>query len=209
MIFESLGLGRSRPSTPARSQEQASDGGARQSSHSSTTIGSSYSPSSSSRAGSMKRYSNNLFGSGKLRDYTYMRTAHNKSHSRVQTSMSSADTSYKSIPSSEDMQSSTPPDIGADQPQIRSAALLAPSPYEEIPESSDMALPWSLGASAYKRASMALQQAISEIEEEEPEDEVVLPRSAPIVRLGVEHRRSPEVVSNFLLVANSLLSFTR
>ncbi|KAK0240316.1 hypothetical protein EDD85DRAFT_950149 [Armillaria nabsnona] len=194
MIFESLGLGRSRPSTPARSQEQASDGGARQSSHSSTTIGSSYSPSSSSRAGSMKRYSNNLFGSGKLRDYTYMRTAHNKSHSRVQTSMSSADTSYKSIPSSEGMQSSTPPDIGADQPQIRSVPLLAPSPYEEIPESSDMALPWSLGASAYKRASMALQQAISEMEEEEPEDEVVLPRSAPIVRLGVEHRRSPEVM---------------
>ncbi|KAK0459548.1 uncharacterized protein EV420DRAFT_272427 [Desarmillaria tabescens] len=195
MILESLGLGRSRPSTPARSQEQASDGGARQSSHSSTTIGSSYSPSSSSRAGSMKRYSNNLFGSGKLRDYTYMRTAHNKSHSRAQTSMSSAETSYKSIPSSEGMQSSTPPDTGSDQPQIRSAPLLAPTPYnEQIPESPDMALSWTLGASAYKRASMALQQAISEMEEEEPEDEIVLPRSAPIVRSSVDHRRSPEVM---------------
>ncbi|KAK0199215.1 hypothetical protein DFS33DRAFT_1388913 [Desarmillaria ectypa] len=210
MILESLGLGRSRPSTPAKSQEQASDGSARQSSHSSTTIGSSYSPSSSSRTGSIKRYSNNLFGSGKLRDYTYIRTAHNKSHSRAQTSMSSAEMSYKSIPFSEGVQSSTPPDISSDQPQIHSAPLLAPTPYnEQIPESPDMALSWSLGASAYKRASMALQQAISEMEEEEPEDEIVLPRLAPIVRSSVDHRRSPEVVSNFLLAANSLLSFTR
>ncbi|KAG7452682.1 uncharacterized protein BT62DRAFT_925232 [Guyanagaster necrorhizus] len=194
MILESLGLGRSRPSTPARSREEASDGGARQSSHSSTTMGSSYSPSSSSRASSMKRYSNNLFGSGKLRDYTYMRTAHNKSHSRAQTSMSSAETSHQSIITSESMQSSTPPDMGSNHLQIRSTPLLVPTTYnEQIPESSDMALPWSLGASAYKRASMALQQAISEMEEEEPEDEIVLPRSAPIVRLGIEHRRSPEV----------------
>ncbi|KAK0210577.1 hypothetical protein DFS33DRAFT_1483647 [Desarmillaria ectypa] len=194
MILESLGLGRSRPSTPAKSQEQASDGSARQSSHSSTTIGSSYSPSSSSRTGSIKRYSNNLFGSGKLRDYTYIRTAHNKSHSRAQTSMSSAEMSYKSIPFSEGVQSSTPPDISSDQPQIHSAPLLAPTPYnEQIPESPDMALSWSLGASAYKRASMALQQAISEMEEEEPEDEIVLPRLAPIVRSSVDHRRSPEV----------------
>ena len=139
MLFETLGL-RNRGAAPSKSQENVSD-----------------------TAGSGRRYSNNLFGSGKLRDHTYIRNA--RGSSRAQ-SAASSDVQYED--------------------SVRSAPLNVPSPYGEQP---------TFAKSAFKRASLALEHAIHEMEEEDaPEDEVVLPRSAPIVRSSIEQRLSPEPV---------------
>ncbi|KIY66295.1 hypothetical protein CYLTODRAFT_423574 [Cylindrobasidium torrendii FP15055 ss-10] len=137
MLLESLGL-RSRAATPSKSQENVAT------------------PSTPTTPRSAKRYSNNLFGSNRFRDQTYMRSVQ-KAGSRAQSAASS--------------------DVDAfDEP--------SPTPISKA---------------AFKRASLALKQAIDEMEEEEPpEDEIVLPRSPPIVRSSIDHKRgaSPDPFSS-------------
>ncbi|KAF9050666.1 hypothetical protein BDZ89DRAFT_587564 [Hymenopellis radicata] len=177
MLFESLGF-RARAATPSKSQENVSDGGA----GASTSSIHSYTPSSPASR-STKRYSNNLFGSGKFRDYTYVRNASSKASSRVHSS-TSTDTSPHTL--SFDTNNTDPF-------AIHSAPLTVPAPFGD-PQPS-VGIPKALGKAAYKRASLALEQAINEIEEEDeegPEDEVVLPRSAPIMR--DHHRLSPDPI---------------
>jgi hypothetical protein len=71
-------------------------------------------------------------------------------------------------------------------PVIRSAPLNPPGPYIEHPSSAaEHRPPKNLNPAALKRASLALEEALKEIEEEmgeEAEDEIVMPRSAPASR---------------------------
>jgi len=69
MFLQTLGRLRSKPSAGSTSGDSF-DGAARESLRSTETTSSSL-PSTPSSA---KRYSNNMFGSGKFRDYTYLRS---------------------------------------------------------------------------------------------------------------------------------------
>lgn len=183
MLLESLGL-RTKYATPTDKTETPM----RQSTRSSLT----HSPSSGR---STKRYSNNLFGSGRLRDYSYVRSATSPSKhssSRVTSAApSEVSTSTSSVfgPSHEYRSTTPENDVLDNRQAVRSAPLIPPAPYGErsIPASAEYRLSKSLGPSAFKRASLALEEAIRELEED-AEDEIVMPRSAPITRANVEAR---------------------
>ncbi|KAK7014989.1 hypothetical protein R3P38DRAFT_2998808 [Favolaschia claudopus] len=150
--------------------------------------------SSSSTGTFSKRYSNNLFGSNRFRDYTYLRSvAQAKSRasdsSRTQTT-SYAESARSTTPDSSALPSSS---SGVEPLTVRSAPLIPPAPYGGQPLSvAEYRLSKTLGPSALRRASMALEDAIKAIEEE-AEDEILLPRSAPIPRGSFDSQRSKEV----------------
>ncbi|KAJ6630648.1 hypothetical protein B0H10DRAFT_2427735 [Mycena sp. CBHHK59/15] len=184
MIIETLGL---RP-TP-RSEEDESSVSAR----------SAMSGGASSSGASSKRYSNNLFGSGRFRDYSYMRSvaaAQSKTASMRTSGSSRAYTSsYDSMrPVTPDANASSSTSSSPETLAVRSAPLIPPAPYGGQPLSvAEYRLSKTLGPSVLRRASLALEEAIKAIEEE-AEDEIVMPRSAPIPRGSLEvQRQSPEV----------------
>ncbi|KAJ3792694.1 hypothetical protein GGU11DRAFT_474601 [Lentinula aff. detonsa] len=182
MILESLGL-RTKYTTPSDKSENSM----RQSTRSSLT----HSPSSGRSA---KRYSNNLFGSGRLRDYSYVRsaTSPNKHTSSRVTSVAPSEisTSTSAFGPSHEIRPSTPEnDVLNSKQSVRSAPLIPAAPYGQhnALASAEYRLSKSLGPSAFKRASLALEEVIRELEED-AEDEIVMPRSAPISRANVESR---------------------
>ncbi|KAJ7063159.1 hypothetical protein C8F01DRAFT_1131766 [Mycena amicta] len=170
MIIETLGL------RPKQSADEFS------SSRSALSIGS---------TSSSKRYSNNLFGSGRFRDYSYVRSVQSKTSSirtidSSRTQTASHDSLGAHLDNNETSLSSTP-----DALTVRSAPLNPPAPYGGQPLSvAEYRLSKSLGSSGLRRASLALDEAIRSIEEE-AEDEIVMPRSAPIAR-GSFDRQSPD-----------------
>lgn len=204
MILETLrGIRSKSAGITQRSQESVREGDEssfRQSIQSTTTVSSSLPPSSLSSSPSnrsTKRYSNNLFGSGRFRDYAYLRSA-TKGGSRTQSfTPTESSQSYLGTTSSvaESLRPITPessgvissvqssPDEKFDQP----AALVLTGSYVEQPLSvAEYRITKTLGPSVLKRASLALEEAIKELEEE-AEDEIVMPRrSTPIPRTTVE-----------------------
>jgi serine/arginine repetitive matrix protein 2 len=170
----------------------------------SNTTASSFSPSGSSvrsspSSRSAKRYSNNLFGSGRMRDYNYNRSQRSGSQRSV-LSVTPAESSlvvqgnsrYSDRPITPDGEasvasSSIPSSPMNDKtPVVRSAPLNPPSPYvDHSPSAAEYRISRALNPAALKRASLALEEALKEIEEEigeEAEDEIVMPRSAPASR---------------------------
>jgi serine/arginine repetitive matrix protein 2 len=155
------------------------------------------SPSSSTR--STKRYSNNLFGSGRFRDYSYIRGMTNRG-SKGTTSSVSVDSSSgvrEGSASYPDNLRPIPPDTGATRsiqstpeqlPLARSAPLLSPPPPYENQSSPTFAAEYrlskTLGPAGFKRASLAFEEVIKEMAliEEEADDEIVMPRTAPAQR---------------------------
>ncbi|KIK59838.1 hypothetical protein GYMLUDRAFT_44306 [Collybiopsis luxurians FD-317 M1] len=171
MILESLGL-RTKYSAPST---DSSESAMRQSARSTSTL--TYSPSTSRSA---KRYSNNLFGSGRLRDYSYARSVTSQGRhtsSRVTSAAPSEASSASALTSSHEIRPLTPENDAA---AIRSAPLIPLAPYSEQ-SPTEYTLSKSLSPAAFKRASSALEEVIRELEED-AEDEVVMPRSAPITR---------------------------
>jgi serine/arginine repetitive matrix protein 2 len=218
MILETLrGIRSKTAGTAQKSQEsirERDDPSFRQSIQSTNTVESSLPPSSvsSSPSGrSAKRYSNNLFGSGRFRDYTYLRNATRNGSSRTQSltptessqnfpgNTSSVTDSLRPItPENNGLTSSTQssPNEVFEQP----AALVLTGSYGEQPLSvAEYRITKTLGPSVLKRASLALEEAIKELEEE-AEDEIVMPRrSTPIPRATVEQpSHSPETVVRIL-----------
>ncbi|KAF5391275.1 hypothetical protein D9757_001961 [Collybiopsis confluens] len=174
MILDSLGL-RSKLSAHSDTSESSM----RQSVRSSSSL--SHSPSTGRSA---KRYSNNLFGSGRLRDYTYTRsvTSQSKHNSRVTSATPSSASSASALVISHEIKSVAPE---SDATAIRSAPLILSIPYgEQLP--TENSLPKSLSPAAFKRASLALEEVIRELEEDAEDDEVVMPRLAPITRSNGE-----------------------
>ncbi|ESK96909.1 hypothetical protein Moror_6487 [Moniliophthora roreri MCA 2997] len=184
MILETLGL---RPRTPLssaeRSQENLSlEGGSMRQSIRSSNTPSSVSPSiSSSPSGRSKRYSNNLFGSGRLRDYSYSRM---RAQSRKDTS--SVATVESQTPSSS--QNST---LIADGTASSSSGT-PPTSHDE--PSSEYQANKSMASAVFKRGSLALEEAIRELEED-ADDEIVMPRSAPITRTSLDQHNTQKVTS--------------
>ncbi|KAJ6496532.1 hypothetical protein C8R47DRAFT_1114440 [Mycena vitilis] len=182
MIIESLGL---RPTSRSDAEDEYNSS---VSARSGMSLGSSSNISTSS-----KRYSNNLFGSGRFRDYTYMRSVSKTA------SLSTADSS-RTHTTSNDIMRPTTPDTNASSsvsssPEgltVRSAPLNPPAPYGGQPFSvAEYRLSKALGPSVLRRASLALEEAIKAIEEE-AEDEIVMPRSAPVPRGSLDTQRQSQ-----------------
>lgn len=215
MLLDTLGRIRSRTSvTPERSQESIVDGeeisNGRQSIRSTAPSSSSLTSSPSGR--SAKRYSNNLFGSGRLRDYSYLRsTTSTKSSAGSTRTVSLTPTESSTITRgnvsslTESLRPLTPEgstnsQSGHSSPNergsVRSAPSIPPAPYGEqmqVLSAAEYRLQKTLGPSALKRASLALEEAIKEIEDE-VEDEIVMPRTAPIARTSLEQPSHPAAV---------------
>lgn len=208
MILETLGRIRSR-NTAERSEESIegvdqSSSTERQSVMSTGTASSSLSPSVTSSPGgrSTKRYSNNLFGSGRFRDYTYMRSVAStqsrngssralsitptESSLSMRGNTSSTAESLRPVTPDGSMLSSSVQSSPNEKTSVRSAPFVPPIPYGEPSLSAaEYRLSKTLGPSVLKRASLALEEAIKEIEEE-AEDEIVMPRTAPVPRTSLD-----------------------
>lgn len=143
---------------------------------------------------SSKRYSNNLFGSGRFRDYTYIRNA---SSQRARSTLSGVPSesslslggngstysdSLRPVTPDSAPSSSVQSSPNEKTPTLRSATLMASTPYTDFSGSiAEYRLSKTLAPSSLRRASLALEEAIKEIEEE-AEDEIVMPRSTPATR---------------------------
>ncbi|KAH6918999.1 hypothetical protein BKA70DRAFT_38169 [Coprinopsis sp. MPI-PUGE-AT-0042] len=162
--------------------------------------GSSIASSASSSRSPSKRYSNNLFGSGRLRDYTYLRTTSRISNSESTKTQSIAPSEAPSSLSrgnaasiADSLRPSTPPStLSSVDPSLQSSP--SPSNVSSVRGSSSTSLDQSQPVSAseqreqkqlnptvLKRASMALETVIKEIEDE-VDEEIVMPRTAPMPR---------------------------
>jgi hypothetical protein len=182
MIIETLGL---RPTVRSDAEDEYPSS---VSARSAASLGSSSNTSTSS-----KRYSNNLFGSGRFRDYSYMRSVSQAKTASMRTSDSSRThtVSYADSmrPTTPDATSSSSPPSSPEKLAVRSAPLAAPAPYGGQPLSvAEYRLSKTLGPSVLRRASLALEEAIKAIEEE-AEDEIVMPRSPPIPRGSLDTQR--------------------
>ncbi|KAF7304657.1 hypothetical protein MKEN_01179600 [Mycena kentingensis (nom. inval.)] len=150
---------------------------------------------SSRSASSSKRYSNNLFGSSRFRDNSYVRSVQKTSSIRTVDSFRTQTASHDSLIGGSDARTSTM-SSGSDVLAVRSAPLIAPAPYGGQPLSvAEYRLSKSLGTSGLRRASLALEDAIKAIEEE-AEDEIVMPRSTPIPRGSLDSQR-PSLESKY------------
>lgn len=180
MLLETLGRMRSRTSAlSGKSQDNVNELVDQHSIKSMSTTSSAIhaSVTSSPSGRSTKRYSNNLFGSGRFRDYTYFRnagTGHGRTGStpaRVP-SITPTETSIsiQEITSLPDSFQPVTSDGSSIQSSIENKVISTPNPFVI----SDGQLPVP-DPSLLKRASMAFADAIKELEEE-TEDEVVMPR---------------------------------
>lgn len=205
MILETLRGIRSKSAGIAQKSQESvrerDDPSYRQSIQSTSTVVSSLPSSSpSSLSGrSAKRYSNNLFSSGRFRDYSYLRNATKNGSLRTQ-SLTPTESSQSYIGNTSSITDSLRP-VTPDNNTLTSstqstpnerafehpASLVLTGSYEEQPLSvAEYRITKTLGPSVLKRASLALEEAIKELEEE-AEDEIVMPRrSTPIPRPTVE-----------------------
>lgn len=176
-------------------------------SSSSTYPASSLTSSPSSR--SAKRYSNNLFSSGRLRDYSYLRSASQKSGSsrsaasitptdssqslREETSLISSDSLRPATPEGSGHDSSVPSSPNEKTPVARSASLVSsiedmPSRSESEHHDSNSRPLGSSNVASCQRTSAAIAQVFKEIEEE-AEDEIVMPRTSRTPRPDTDRER--------------------
>ena len=212
-------LERIRPKNAQSTSQDTTDEG--ETIRNSIKSSSSSSVSSSPSSRSTKRYSNNLFGSGRLRDYTYFK---NVTSSRGSTTSSAHTTSLTPTEASEKTvslssfrpvtpdASSNPSSVQSspnEKGPIRSTPVVPSSPSGEQQlqaiTAAEYRLHKTLGASVLKRASMALDEAIREIEDE-VEDEILLPRSVPAPR-GSLDQPTAEVVRPYTLLLLTKKSF--
>jgi len=198
-------LERMRPKNMASRSNDSVDQGARNSLKSTAPTSVSSSPSSRST----KRYSNNLFGSGRLRDYTYLKSV---TSSRGSASSSSRTVSLTPTEASEKTFRPSTPESGSNPTSsvqsspnenggpVHPAPQVPFAPYGEqqlqVITAAEYRLQKTLGPSVLKRASMALDEAIREIEDE-VEDEILLPRSVPVPRGSLE-QLAADVVGLYL-----------
>ncbi|KAG5728310.1 hypothetical protein E4T56_gene19195 [Termitomyces sp. T112] len=205
LIFDTLHSFRS--GSPAPAEENVNTNSVRESS---STMQSSLSSTSSTR--STRRYSNNLFGSSLFNDYNYVRSVtKNRTSSTPTKSSCRRDTT-----STDSIRPSTPESTGRTsgssvhsqqnsiESEVRSAPLMAPygEQQQHLVSVAEYRISKALGPSVLKRASMALEAAIKEFEEE-AEDEILMPRrSTPIPRPSAEssHPTEPACASHSSIV---------
>lgn len=157
------------------------------------------SPSPSSR--STKRYSNNLFASGRFREYSYLRSVSQRSGSSrgaASITPSDSDQSLSEKPSLKSLRPATPEDghpvssvpssPNEKTPLARSASLISSTEDFSLQPLGDhnkvSSHPSSNSSTSVQRVEAALESAIRELEEE-AEDEILMPRIAhPAPRSG-------------------------
>ena len=206
MILEALGRVRVRTAAAEQQDDILSDPGIspRQSSTNSldtstsslmgNVIGNvSPTPAPKNTKRGQKRYSNNLFGSGKFRDDVYVRSIRGSGRSALSNTGSDASTISRTLRtkgnflrsgSPEEADSSgisapSSPNVLTDRESLSTSqsAFLDSSPNT----STEIRLSHTFHPDAFKRASLALEEVIREIEEEAEEpgvdDDIVLLRS--------------------------------
>jgi len=206
MILEALGRVRVRTTAAEQQDDFLSDPGTspRQSSTNSldtstsslmgNVIGNvSPTPAPKNTKRGQKRYSNNLFGSGKFRDDVYIRSARGSGRSTLSNTGSDASTILRTLQaknnflrpgSPEEADSSgisapSSPNVLTDRESLSTSR----SPFfDSSPNTStEIRLSHTFHPDAFKRASLALEEVIREIEEEAEEpgvdDDIVLLRS--------------------------------
>jgi serine/arginine repetitive matrix protein 2 len=197
MFLQTLSRLRPKPSNSSTSSD-STHGLARDSLRSGETTPSSL----TSSPASAKRYSNNMFGSGKLRDYTYLRSVARERTSKgiagrrsaSSTALSTSGRSYKSSDSSIPEDSSqTDPDPTAHDSDTTPHASGIESSAAEL----ERGIMKTFHPGYLSRASMALEQVIREIEEEaegdgdgDCDDKILIPRSPAPERASSLNRRS-------------------
>jgi serine/arginine repetitive matrix protein 2 len=213
MILETLGRMRTKNAAPSSKLEGGSGANAtdlgmesdythERTSHISTTTSSTTypassitsSPSPSSR--STKRYSNNLFASGRFREYSYLRSVSQRSGSSrgaASITPSDSDHSLREKPSSnysESLRPATPEGSGPvssvpsspndKTPLARSTSLISSVedfPSQALADNKSSKHPSSNSSVSVQRVELALECVIRDFEEE-AEDEILMPRTA-------------------------------
>ncbi|KAH9977286.1 hypothetical protein BGW80DRAFT_844698 [Lactifluus volemus] len=189
MFLQTLGRLRSKPSSSSTSGD-STYGPSRDSTRSGETLTSSVTSSPASG----KRYSNNMFGSGKFKDYTYIRSVAKDRSSKASTGRRSATSTALSISSpfgkSSDMSipeesSQTEPDPTAHDSDT---TLLVESSTGELEQSMIK----TFQPTHLRRASIAVEEVIRELEEVEGDgdDEILIPRSPAPERASSFNKRS-------------------
>ena len=150
-----------------------------------------------------KRHSNNLFGSGRFRDDTYFRsvaaqrTGSQRGAVSVAQSESSVGNERSGSTSYADSLRPTTPEDNTPSPSVQSTPEKPDSTdvtamHTQISSSDFVASVsnYRLPNAALRRASLALEEVIKEIEEE-AEDEIVMPRSVPPSRAIIGEQNGP------------------
>ncbi|KAH9967959.1 hypothetical protein BC827DRAFT_458972 [Russula dissimulans] len=210
MFLQTLGRMRSKPSASSTSGD-SSLSTARESFRSSETA----TGSIQSTPSPAKRYSNNMFGSGKFRDYTYLRSvakerAGKGSASSRRSANSSLSTSGRSYKASD---TSIPEDSSQTDPELSAhdTDTTLPSGVKVAASDLEQGIVKTFQPSHLRRASMALEEVIREIEEEtdggrgsggvdgdgdgdgDGDDKILIPRSPAPERASSLKRRSTQV----------------
>jgi serine/arginine repetitive matrix protein 2 len=153
-----------------------------QSTRSNATVGSPSTPS----ARSAKRYSNNLFGSGRSRDFTVTRSLTTRTSRSTTSSIAGTEggSTFSDRPVTPDSSGATSSAQSTPEKAslVRSASLAAPGPYGDQSNLTSIAeyrLSKTLGPSGLKRASLAFEDAIKSMAliEEDAEEEILMPRT--------------------------------
>ncbi|KAA1471322.1 hypothetical protein DENSPDRAFT_837290 [Dentipellis sp. KUC8613] len=190
MILETLGRLRVKASVSSTGGDSGYQAGRDSVRSTNTTASSQISSVQSSPGGSSKRYSNNLFGSKGFKDYTYIRSQRQREGSgrSAISSVSSASSRFRNFDGLSPEDNSHVNDLSTPSEDPSPNASYS-SPSLDMPSSAlEQRLSKSLRRDHLRRASLALEEVIREIEEEvEPvgdgEDRVLVPRS-PSVRSG-------------------------
>src|SRR5712671_5071753 len=164
MFLQTLGRIRSKPSASSTSGD-SSLSTPRESLRSSDTA----TDSIQSNSGSAKRYSNNMFGSGKFRDHTYLRSVAKEragkgsasSRRSANSSLSTSGRSYKASDTSIPEDPQTDPEFSA-----HDSDTTLPSGVKVATSELEQGIVKTFQPSHLRRASMALEEVIREIEEE-------------------------------------------
>jgi serine/arginine repetitive matrix protein 2 len=194
MFLQTLSRLRSKASTSSTSGDSTHDL-ARESLRSDETTSSSV----TSSPASTKRYSNNMFGSGKFRDYTYMRSVTKERTGKVGAGrrstnsalLSASGHSYKmSDPPIPEDSSETDPDLSHDSDTTPLASGVDSSPSE-----LEQGIVKTFQPTHVRRVSMAMEEVIREIEEEadgdgDGDDKILIPRAAAPERASSFKRSS-------------------
>jgi serine/arginine repetitive matrix protein 2 len=149
---------------------------------SSATTGPSSTPPSSRSA---KRYSNNLFGSGRSRDFTVVRSLTTRASRSTTGSITGTEGSstFSDRPITPDSGATSSAQSTPEKASLgRSASLAAPGPYggqSSLTSMAEYRLSKTLGPSGFKRASLAFEDAIKAMTSigEEAEEEILMPRT--------------------------------
>ncbi|THH16460.1 hypothetical protein EW146_g4182 [Bondarzewia mesenterica] len=183
MILETLGRLRAKSSTSSTGDDSGYLAG-RESLQSTNTTA-----SSTTSFPASKRYSNNLFGSGKFRDYSYIRSVTHQ-HPRTgsgRSALSSASSASSRYRPSDSLRPSSPEGsaVGSDPSFSSNDRTPVMSSLSSLPESSvslEHRLSKGVHRDQMRRASLALEEVIREIEEEaeadaDGDDQILMPRS--------------------------------